>query len=340
MNRLLLPVSILLIFISSCTIYKEYPIEVLKSGEVSLPSETDKVAIIYRNFKYPEDSLQNYYRVDNRLVKVKNDPDNLDSILVTACLGELTNNLKKNNTFRQIEILPYNTFNRHIAEKLPAMPSGLLQEIGNTVQTDWLISLETFSWFYSKFSENFESPESSEVITVSVWGIYDLSRQKLIDRKTIIDTVFWNGYDNQGNYIKGYKLPPRLKAMEVASAKAGKIYANRFYASWQTVYRIYSIPPLPDFTDAAYYFEKGKPDYAIDLWKKYTGRRNGKLAINAYYNLALAFEMKDEIETALKYLEQAHELAIAYRSREELKMIREYREILTERIKEINRINE
>jgi tetratricopeptide (TPR) repeat protein len=339
MSRLLLPVSILLIFTAACTVYKEYPIEVLKSGEISLPAKIEKVAVIYRNFKYPGDTLQNYYRVDNRLVKTKNDPDNMDSILVYTCLNEMTNNLKKNNTFQQVEILPYNTFKRHVAEKLPAMPAALLQRIDNTGEADWLISLETYSCFYSKYPENFESPESSEVITVSVWGIYDLLRQKIIDRKTIIDTVFWNGYDNQGNYIKGYKLPARLKALEIASAKAGEIYAKRFYASWQTVNRVYSIPPLPDFTDAAYYFEEGKMDNAIDLWKKYTGRRNGKLAINAYYNLALAYEMKDEIETALKYLEQAHELALAYRSKEDLEMIQDYKEILMERIKEINRIN-
>ena len=340
MNRL--PISlviIVLILFSACTIYKEYPIEVYKPGDITIPPEVKKAAVVYRNFKYPGDSLQNYFKIDNRLVRAKNDPDNLDSIMVSVCINKLANKLDANNSFDQIKILRYNMFKRHISEKLPDLSPGLLKKIGNSTGVEWLILLETFSWFFSKYSETLDMPESQEVITVAVWGIYDISKAVRIERKTMIDTVFWNGYDEEGNYIKGYRMPERMRAMPIAAAKAGENYANRFYASWQTVYRNYSVPPLPDFSDAAYYFEEGKFDIAIALWKKYSETKNGKLAIKARYNLALAYEMKDEIETAQKWLKNAYSLAVDYRSREDLKMIRSYEKILSERLKEIQRIN-
>ncbi len=38
------------------------------------------------------------------------------------------------------------------------------------------------------------------------------------------------------------------------------------------------------------------------LWKRYADDKNGKMAINARYNLALAYEMKDDLDTAWKWL--------------------------------------
>ena len=103
--------------------------------------------------------------------------------------------------------------------------------------------------------------------------------------------------------VKDYKAPPRLTALRIAAQMAGENYAKRFSASWKTVNRIYSIPPLPAFSQAAAYFEEGKWDQAIDLWKSYADERNGKMAINARYNIALAYEIKDNLDLASRWLE-------------------------------------
>lgn len=339
MNRLFLPIIFILAGLSACTVYKEYPIEVYKPGEVAVPPSADNVALFYRNFKYPADTMQHYLKNNYRLAKAKNDPKNLDSILVFTCMNELASEFKTNNTFNEVRIFPYSSFDRHSAENLPKLPSQLIGKIASSSGADVLIALETYSSFFSTFPGDAETPKTNEVITASVWGIYDAQSEKLMERKTFIDTLFWNGYDSQGNYQKGYKPPPRLKALEIAAAMAGENYAKRFRASWETVTRMYSVPPLPDFSDAAYYFEEGKWDRAIALWRKYADDSNGKMAINARYNLALAYEMKDEISTADKWLEAARDLATRYRSKEELKMITSYMKALDVRKRQINRLN-
>ena len=338
MNRNILSALLLLAILSSCTVYKEYPIDIYKPGEVIVPPDAKNVALVYRNFKYPGDSLINYFKDDYRLKKAKNDPENLDSLLVDICLKELATNLKTNNTFERIHIFP-ELFKPHTGEKLPALSFDMVNKLTQSTETDLLISLETFSIFFSEYSKQYNETESSEVVTALVWGVYNPKTQQLIDRKTMIDTLFWNKYDAQGNYNSKAQIPPRLVALKIASQMAGENYSKRFFASWQTVNRMYSIPPLPDFSEAAYYINEGKWDNAILLWKRYADDRNGKMAINARYNLALAYEMKDDLITASKWIAAAKQLAMAFRSKEDLKMILNYEKVLNQRIRDIQRLN-
>lgn len=338
MNRFIL-LTFTVVTLASCTVYKEYPIDVYKPGEIAVPPDAKNVVLIYRNFKYPGDTLQQYYKDDYRLRKARSTGQNLDSVMVTACLTELAKNLKMKNAFEDVKILPYNAFKRHSGKKLPALNFDLIKQISNTTRSDLIISLETFSYFFSEYPETYDSPKSNEVITANVWAVFDPLQEKMIERKALIDTTFWNGYDEKGNYHKDVQLPPRETALKIASQLSGENYAKRFYASWQTVNRIYSVPPLPDFEQASNYVSNGEWDKAILLWEKYATDKNGKLAINARYNLALAYEMKDDLEMASRWANAAQNLAVEYRNKEDLKMILQYKKILNQRIKDITKLN-
>lgn len=327
------------LFIASCTVYKEYPIEIYNPGDANVSPSAKNAAIIYRNFKYEADTLQHYYKNDFQLFKAKSDPNNLDSILVTSVINELATDLKSNNAFEDIYIFPWNTFEKHTGSHLVDLPPELVEKVTNASNADLLIVLETYSSFFSTYPQTFDTPKTNEVITVAVWGIYDPVKKVNRERKSMIDTVFWNGYDEEGNYRKGYTPPPRLSALEMAAALAGKNYSKRFYATWETVNRMYSVPPLPDFADAAFYFEEGKPDRAIALWQKYADDSNGKMAINARYNLALAYELKDDLDTAQKWLTAALDLAAKYKNRKEINSILIYQKILNTRREKLSKLN-
>ncbi|MDD4143898.1 MAG: DUF6340 family protein [Prolixibacteraceae bacterium] len=338
MNRKINLFFLLAILLYSCTVYKEYPIEIFKPGEIKLPENAKSAVLIYRNFKYPGDTLQHYYKSNGRLVKAAKDPENLDSIIVNDCLNQLSRRLKSAKSFSEVEILPYNLFKRHSDEKLPDIPDEITEKLANTTQADILISLEMLSAFYSKYPQNYDQPETNEVVTAAVWGIYDLRRRNRVERISVIDTIYQNGYDNEGNYMAGYKLPSRISALRTAARAAGEKYADRMVASWQTVDRLYSIPPLPDFSDAAYYFEEGKTEKAIALWGKYVNEKNGKLAINARFNLALAYEMMDDLEKARQWLSSAEDLAKSYNSKKELTIISYYKKELAQRFRDMQRL--
>jgi len=338
MNRLLKWILILAVIATGCTVYKEYPIDVYKPGEVNVPSNVKNIALVYRDFKYKNDTLQHFYKDDYELKKAKGDPKNLDSILVSSCLQELAANLKEHNNYNRIHIFP-DIFKLHSGNKLPVLDFDMVKKITAASETDLLISLESFSYFYSEYETDENVPASREVITAAAWGVYDPVTEKVLERKTMIDTAYWNAYDENGNYQNNSKLPPRLMALRIASQMAGENYSKRFYATWQSVLRMYSIPPLPDFEAAEKYIQKNDWDNAILLWKRYADDKNGKLAINARYNLALAYEMKDDIDTAWKWLAAAKQIASDYRSKNDMKMITKYQNVLAKRKEQIDRLN-
>ena len=121
---------------------------------------------------------------------------------------------------------------------------------------------------------------------------------------------------------------------------AGENYSKRFSASWQTVKRNYSVPPLPDFSAADEYVQKGEWDNAILLWKRYAADNKGKMAINARYNLAFGYEMKDDINAAQKWLSAALQIASDYKSKDDITMIIKYQKVLAKRQKDIDRLNQ
>jgi hypothetical protein len=339
MNRICL-LGFILITISSCTVYKEYPIEIYQPGEIALPPGTEDLAIVYRNFKYPGDTLLHYYQDDYRLKKARKDPKKLDSILVSNCIKELAQNLKTQNVFNEIHIFP-ELFKPHSAKKLPPLNFDVVNTVTTKSHSDLLISLETFSYFYSEYSttEGMQT-NSNEVITAAVWAVYNPYTQKLLERKTMIDTIFWNGYDDKGNYQRKAKIPPRITALKIAAQMVGENYSKRFSATWQTVMRNYSVPPLPDFSAADEYVQKREWDNAILLWKRYAADNKGKMAINARYNLAFAYEMKDDINSAQKWLSAALQIANDYKSKDDIQMILKYQKILAKRQKDIERLNQ
>jgi len=335
-----LPVVIIFLFLSAaCTVYKEYPIEVYKPEEIAVPDDAKSAAIVFRNFRYSSDTLQHFFKTDGQLIKAKNDPSNTDSLQAITCLNELAVHLKNNNVFDEVAVLPFDAFEKHSGDQLAPLPSALVKQLSSDAVADFMISLETYSSFYSGWTRTADAPPASEVVTVAVWGIYDGETGTPAGNRTMIDTVYWNGYDDEGNLLQNYRLPPRLDALVMASALAGESFAEKFYPGWQTVNRMYSVPPLPDFSEAAVLFEEGKWDEAIMIWTRYADNRNGRMAINARYNLALACEMKDDLDSANKWLSSAMELAISYRSKQDQNIIRTYQNILANRKKDIRKIN-
>jgi tetratricopeptide (TPR) repeat protein len=337
MKKLTFWLFILTTALTSCTVYKEYTIDIYQPGKIAVPRDVKNVALIYRNFKYNNDTLQHYYKSDNRLKKASKDPEKLDSILVHFCLNELALNLK-NNPYERIHIFP-EVFKQHSGSKLPPIDFKIIDKLTDQTNTDLVISLETFSYFYSEYSYDQSSQNPREVVTANVWAVYDPAANKLLERKTLIDTLYWNTLDDKGDNLKSSKLPPRLSALKIAAQMAGENYSKRFFASWETVRRMYSVPPPADFQIAEKYLQKGDWDNAINIWQRYAEDGNGKLAIHARYNLALAYEMKDEIDVALQWINAAGKIAGEYRSKDDLKAISAYQKVLLQRQRDINRLN-
>jgi hypothetical protein len=334
-NRFLIPVICLLI-LSSCTVYRNIPIEILRTREVKLPSSVGRIAFVYRNFKYNNDTLQNYFLKNELLVKdLGNQGKNVDSIIVTTCLHSAANALVQNGICHDPVIYPLDIFPRQTGEGIHPLPSDLIKKLALPAQAEIIILLETFSYFFSQNGTQMGT-EFQEAKMAGIWTMYSAASGAVTDRKTMTDTVYWNKYDENGN-VKKETLPPRLPALQQAGEVFGENYARRFYPDWTKVDRLMIIPPLEDFRLAAEYTDKKEWDKADSIWSKYTDRRFGRLAISALYNLSLAKEINDNLNEALNQISKASDLAKSYPNSNEHKLTESYREILIQRIRDIEK---
>jgi hypothetical protein len=328
---------LLVLLFCSCTVYQKIPIEVLRTEEMKLAVAKPNIAFIYRNFKFLMDTLQLYYLQDEALLPDKsNQVEEMDSLVVGDCLQGAANEFKKNGVCDNPVLYPLDIFPRQSGEKVYALPVELIKKLAMPTKADYLISLETLSYFFSKYNWNGTNSPFQKVRMAAIWNLYNGATGKLEDHKTMVDTIYWESSTDNGYFTKT-ALPPRIPAMQQAAQIIGENYAKRFYSEWLTVDRMIIIPPLEDFRMAGEYAGKQEWDKAAGIWKKYTDNRFGKLAISACYNLALSDEIGDDLSGSLKWITLATDMAKSYKKSEELKLTRQYQGILKKRLQEIEK---
>jgi hypothetical protein len=335
-HKVLAPVLFVLTM-ASCTVYRQIPIEVLRTEEIKLPVEKPKIAFIYRNFKFQNDTLQLYYLEDEGLMPDKKYRENeIDSMAVVSCLEGTANNLKEKGICSNPVLYPLDIFPRLSGEKVFALPVDLVKKLALPVKADYLVSLETISYFFSRYNETEENSEFQKVRMVAMWNLYNIESGVIMDHKTMIDTLYWDSNSkNPGQ--KPSVLPPRAQAIQQAAQIFGENYARRFYPEWLTVDRMIMIPPLEDFRVAGEFAVNQEWQKASAIWMKYADVHFGRLAISACYNLALSFEIGDDLSNALKWINSALNMAKSYKISDELTMVLQYQGILKQRLQEIEK---
>ncbi len=253
-----------LMMLSACTIYQTVPIEILRAEEARLPGNVSRIGWLYRNFKYAGDTLQHYYRVGDHLRRdVVHQPVNIDSLAATACLASAARSFSENGIAGEAVFFPWDMMPRASGEKLGPLPASLVKKLAEPAQAGVIISLETFSWFYSRFPEDSQGEEARQVELAGVWAVYDAATGRLRENKAMVDTVYWNVETGEG------KLPPRVPAIELAADHFGESFAKRFYSEWITTDRLMIIPPLEAFRQAAELAGEQDWEGAREIWKRY-----------------------------------------------------------------------
>lgn len=326
-----------LFFLSSCVTLNEFPIEVFQPAKITLPAEIKNVTIVGRNLKYENDTLQNYYSKDFRLVKNKK-TFNTDSISVQACLDSLSQKLQAQKRFNKITALPVSSFPVQFVKNLHAPSKNLIQEIETKTGADALIMLDTYSGFYSIYKNSDDGRSVAQVVTASIWTIFDVSKNRMISHTSLVDTVYWDGFDSNQNYLVS-RIPDKKAAIQIAAGLVGINFSKNIIPYWATVYRNTLSNNQADFKKAAELAKKNKWEEASAMWKKYTESKNKRYKIHALYNLAIASEMEGNIEAAVELNNMASKISYSAAFATENEIIRKYSAVLAKRKIELAKLN-
>ncbi len=327
-----------LVFLYSCTVYRELPIEVLSPKMIDIP-ENSSLALIYRNFKYENDTLQYYIR-DNYTLKydIRGKKANIDSIVSIRILNILASQPELQKISSSIYVFDYYSLPRMTGQKIVPLSREVIQNLARTSGTQKIILLETLTYMYSWYSYISGPDESADVTIAGIWALYDGLTGELLQHEQVVDTLFWTTNLSLADRT-GTMIPPWITAMELAAETYAENFAKKFNTYWETAQRVIVVPPMKEFSMAADYAFENEWDKASEIWKRFTPERYGRLAVSARLNMALASEISDRIDLAYDWISKAEELTKVYRNKNENELVRSYKKILNDRKKDIERLN-
>jgi uncharacterized protein DUF6340 len=139
--------------------------------------------------------------------------------------------------------------------------------------------------------------------TISLgWRLYDSKTHTIRDEFADTKNEFWNKTANSESDLKSQMS--NINANQI-SYVAGTAYGDRFTIAWITFSRYYYGEGNELMKTAKAKSKAGDWDGAVSIWKDILGKDNREFAGKAAYNIAVACEVKGELDLAKEWLEKS-----------------------------------
>ncbi|RUT79899.1 DUF6340 family protein [Ancylomarina longa] len=291
---------VIVIILSSCKTTSSFNFQGLEAPSILLPSDVKTIGFVDRNMNFNIDTISGYYRLNDLVLR---DTSDYDTIMADNCYLGLEENLSELIAIDSVNKvrLPKRQFTGE--RTYDPLKWEVVDSICEKTGSDILISLEDLQIF-NRYSV--VSGETSYGITdinyFAVWRIYDPLYEKYIDERAIVDSLYTDVESYSYRTIVEELLPKRNDIMRDVSYDIGNNYAKLLSPEWINMSREYFVAGDKRFAVAEYYMEVGDWDKSIDVYKQVTNESDPKIAARACYNLAIAYEQKDDYKVAEEWL--------------------------------------
>lgn len=180
------------------------------------------------------------------------------------------------------------------------MDRELLKNIFSAYDLDALVSLDYYNLSLNK-SYPFYSWERNEYIQeyryhIDIqFRIYLKGNPDPIDKFRFRDTLFYRNFIS--NPITTYYSATDV--LKLGSEEIGYFFGRRQVPTWTEVSRVIYRGGNKELRMAAEHTDTGDWDSAVDLWEGITGSEENKNMAKAYHNLAVFYEIDDDIGNAV-----------------------------------------
>ena len=282
----------------------EIDIHVIEPAKVTLPLNVQKLAFLNRSF------VPQLYHVDSTLW-TDQELYILDTIMNMRIFQGLRKSMMESplfelDTLHLIRVRPYDT-----TGSMEALTPVQLRKIKEAYPSDAMLSLEYYSFKdsvsvarkYVDYDKTYEAYMG--IYTTTIWRIYDLILETLIDVHILRDTANWYAYDENGVYaIKN--LPDLADAIRIAAFRVGSIYGERISPGWQQVPRFFYTSGGKGMRKAGKKTASGDWLGAAEIWKTLAYGEKQKTAARACFNMALICEMEDLMVPSLDWANKSY----------------------------------
>ncbi|MDF1574168.1 MAG: DUF6340 family protein [Bacteroidales bacterium] len=305
------------------SIYSVVEFEVLEPATVQFPDQVNQLLFLNRAPLTP-------------LIWAENNQTGMDARQLVLLDTLIMNNLHR-GILEVLRSSPIESFHMPIWLSDRRMDTSLLEEriltkrevadMCDTMGGDAVISLEFYSaaldqhFDYYKESPGEVQNHYYEVSNRLIWNIYLPDNPRPFDRYTLTDTLFFPAISD-GEFLP---YSPGVDMIRELFYGSGIKYGSYLVPIWNRTTRLLYGGKEDSLKLAVKYTGKGDWEQAYSIWNRLSESGDSTLGSKAYYNMAIYYEIEDNLDSASMMLDMALE-------RDTLARVRMYREELDVRL--------
>ena len=286
---------------SSCVSLRTVSIDQLEPAKISFPNEFRKVLVVNN--------------VRNNSANVSETLFNGDGKTATEALAQ---GMADANYFDEIIICDSALRTSENSIRAVGLQPSEATSLANEFGVDMIVSMEELLLRTQKslaYFPDFPLPEPVlDAHIKTVVRVYAPGREKPIVTALENDSIYW--------FLS--QMSTSEERIDEASKLGGEQIAAQLVPSWNTVQRYYYGGGSVDMRDASVYVNQNQWEEAFSAWERAQKQKSKKVRMRSAFNMALYYELHDDIENAENWLQEAESLLLEGKSEEELKGTLDY----------------
>lgn len=308
--KLFLYILIGTFFLASCAGIKTLTIQTQEPAQVILPKQVDKLLVVNNVANQPDDIGHTKKRMGRKTAERVTVPTDSLSIIFTEALTQFLNE----EDFYDIVMLhnePLRTDNEYWKEE--GLTPEKMQELRQSVGADAVVSLDKLlinsDWEDLFVQEGYPYSKLSAKISTTL-RVYLPSLEGQIPTVQYIDSLYWEGFDiSDGMAYAEFVIPHAEHALKDLAIYAADKMTYVLTPHWITQERWYYTMSSSIMREAATFAEQAKWEEANAKWMNFFNSSKNKTdKAKTASNIALGYEMLDDLEKAHEWILIAQEL--------------------------------
>ncbi len=322
----LLVVGVLLF---GCSSLRDIAVETSVAPEYPIADDVQSLVLLNRSMN-AEFSNLSIDSLEHLLVSKNLNLDSVyrDSLAADTLIHVTAHSLFDSGRFDVVVPQEYAVYRNNFKDVDAPLSHKAVDEICEIYKADAILVLEGFAerlvtrYSYSAFEISLSDPytASSDLSHKSDWRLYRKGQTKPPLRFSVNDSIYWKQSSSNLNdlYIR---MPKTKEVLISGGVDAGLKMAGLISPNWSTSNRHYYLTGNTEIDKAELYVKENKWDLAEAIWIKSSTIPSKNIRSKIEYNLALAAEMKGDLDGALEWALKSYKSAYSPKVDEYYKLL-------------------
>lgn len=294
-------------FAISCSTVNTLTISVQRPAEITIPLDIATISVVNNAVDQPADIGHKYFQYKRELGVVEVKADSINSILT----GALAQFLDEAQFYSRVSFYPHALRNDQSFLQEKPLEASDVQEICESEGADAVLSLDRFLVLLESDKEHLGGGVETNTLVTRMqakFSLYTKEGERLMSPLAHTDSLFWQEVV-QGDYPLTEPMPSREDALKESAIYMATKMEGSFVPHWEEQNRWFYSGASTQLKQAGLYINSNRWEDALAIWQSlYDTENNSKQKAKLASNIALAYEIGDNLEEALNWINVAQDL--------------------------------